>query len=250
MKKLINGVFSFKKNLGKTRVTNEDDCQVVVNSRGNVLLIVCDGMGGHLKGDFASSQTVKFICDEFKNKSGFLSASNARVWLTSKIKKINAKLFEQQDSDSSYRGMGTTLVCALIINNKLIIVNCGDSRCYLLENNLLNAVTEDDSYVNYLHNIGQISEKEMSTSKDRHIITNAIGLFPSASFEVKTLAYNGETIFLCSDGLYNEVSLSDMQNILKTNDAPEVKVSSLIQLANFNGGSDNISCCLWESIHD
>jgi protein phosphatase len=250
MKKLNNGVFSFKKNLGKTRVTNEDDCQVVVNSHGNVLLIVCDGMGGHLKGDFASSQTVSYLCDEFKKKSGFLNAGYARVWLTGRIKKINAKLFEQQDNDNSYRGMGTTLVCALIYNNKLIIVNCGDSRCYLLENNILNIVTEDDSYVNYLHKIGQISEKEMSTSKDRHIITNAIGLFPSASFEVKTLPYSGETIFLCSDGLYNEVSLNDMQNILKTNDAPEVKVSSLIQLANFNGGSDNISCCLWESVHD
>ena len=83
-----------------------------------------------------------------------------------------------------------------------------------------------------------------------HVLTNAVGLFPSLSIEIKVSEYNGETIFLCSDGLYNNVSEVDIENILRTDQSCEQKVTSLINVANLNGGSDNISIALWESLDD
>ena len=81
-------------------------------------------------------------------------------------------------------------------------------------------------------------------------MTNAIGLFPSISVDIKVLKYNGEKLLLCTDGLYNNVSEKDILNILIANNDVEDKAQSLINLANFNGGSDIISLCLWEPLND
>lgn len=249
-KKKFNGSFSFKKDIGKVRVTNEDETRVLINSTGNVLLMVADGMGGHNKGDYASKETIEIVSQTFKDKKGFLSLFDAVSRLKRIAKLANSRIYRIQDEDLMYKGMGTTLSLVLIYKNKLISLNCGDSRTYWVKNGELVQISEDQTYVNFLLKSGQITKEEALVHPERHVLTNAIGLFPSISIDIKVLKYNGETVLLCSDGLYNNVSEKDMLNILNTKLNTEEKVESLINLGNFNGGSDNMSIALWESLDD
>ena len=98
-KKKFNGSFSCKKDIGKVRVTNEDETKVLINSAGNVLLMVADGMGGHNKGDYASKETIEIISQTFKDKKGFLSLFDAVRWLKKIIKLANNRIYKIQDED-------------------------------------------------------------------------------------------------------------------------------------------------------
>ena len=247
-RKYIEATIGFKKDIGKIRISNDDECRIVLNSYKEVLMVLADGMGGQNKGDYASSTTVNFLCEEFLKKPKFITYIDAMIWITNKIKKINTLLYNTQDKDENYRGMGTTLVVALLVGNKIVVINIGDSRCYLVNNKKLVQITEDQTYVNYLYKSGIIEEKDMATNPNRHVLTNSLGCFPSVSFDKFIINYSGQSIFLCSDGLYNNVSIKDIEAILNTTDETHIKVDSLIELANYNGGSDNISCCLWEPI--
>lgn len=247
-RKYIEATIGFKKDIGKIRISNDDECRIVLNSYKEVLMVLADGMGGQNKGDYASSTTVNFLCEEFLKKPKFITYIDAMIWITNKIKKINTLLYNTQDKDENYRGMGTTLVVALLVGNKIVVINIGDSRCYLVNNKKLVQITEDQTYVNYLYKSGIIEEKDMATNPNRHVLTNSLGCFPSVSFDKFIINYTGQSIFLCSDGLYNNVSIKDIEAILNTTDETHIKVDSLIELANYNGGSDNISCCLWEPI--
>ena len=229
---------------------NEDSVKTMINSSGNVLLMVADGMGGHNKGEFASSEVVRIISEAFERKRGFINLYEASLWLKNIVRYSNSYIFRKQENDADYANMGTTLIICLIYKNRLLILNCGDSRCYLLKNDELKQISEDQTYVNYLVKCGEITPEEALTHPKRHVLTNAIGLYPSATFEFKIRKYNGETILLCSDGLYNEVSKINMKNILMTDANPIEKCKQLINLANFNGGEDNSSVAIWESIHD
>ncbi len=244
------GVFAYKKDIGRVRVSNDDDCKIATNSKGDVILIVADGMGGYKKGDYASSQVVTYLINEFKESKGFISVYQASFWVDRRLRKINLDLYNLANDDKNYSGMGTTLIMAIIIKNKILVINIGDSRCYFVNGKSLVQISEDQTYVNYLYKSGQIEKKDIMTNPNRHVLTNAIGLFPSVSFDRKILNYENQKIFLCSDGLYNNVSNFDIEAILNTNDNVETKVNGFIKLANFNGGSDNISCCLWEPIYD
>ena len=248
MKNNYRGNYCYRTDIGKVRRTNEDETKIVINSNGNALLIVADGMGGHNKGDYASFETVRIISEAFKDKKTFLTPQLAAKWLKNIAKIANSTIYNLQDQDVTYKGMGTTLSMVLILRNKLVALNCGDSRIYIKRNDKLEQLSEDQTYVNFLVKSGQISEEEALTHPERHVLTNAIGIFPSLSVDIKILNYTGESIILCSDGLYNNVREKDIFNVLNMNIPISDKVQSLISLANFNGGSDNITVALWETI--
>ena len=250
MKKRFNGNFSYKKDIGKVRISNEDECKVIVNGAGNVLMMVADGMGGHNKGDFASEKTISIIGEIFKEKKGFINTFFAAQWVQRIIKNANSRIYNIQDKNADYKNMGTTLALVLLLKNKMIVANCGDSRVYWVKNNELVQLTEDQTYVNFLLHSGQITEEEVATHPDRHILTNALGLFPSISIDLRVYNYSGETIFICSDGVYNNIKKRDILNVLNTKLSVEDKAQSLISLGNFNGGSDNMSLVIWEAVND
>ena len=251
MKKVnYKGHFCARSEVGKVRITNEDAVKVIVNGNGNVLLLVADGMGGHNKGDYASFETIRILSEAFKDRKRFLNSFDAIHWIKSIANIANTSIYNIQDNDINFKGMGTTLACALIYKDKLILLNCGDSRIYSYKDGTLKQLTEDQTYVNFLVKSGQITKEEALVHPQRHILTNAIGLFPSISVDLRRIKYEKEKLLLCTDGLYNNVSEKDILNILNTNNDVEDKADSLINLANFNGGSDNISLCLWEPIDD
>ena len=248
MKKYLTGRFSYKTDIGKVRLNNEDQAAALTNASGNVLLIVCDGMGGQNKGDLASSLAINTIVSSFKSRKGFSSTYLAKLWVSKAIREANKSVYEQSQSSESYHGMGTTVTLLLIIKDVAILGHVGDSRCYFLKNRHdLVQISEDQSYVAYLVRTGQITPEEALTHPKRHVLMNAVGIYPSASVEVRAFPYLGDAVLLCSDGLYNNVPLSDITAVLKGDDAVEQKVNELIAIGNKNGGSDNIAVVLWEA---
>ena len=247
MKKYLTGRFSFKTDIGKVRLSNEDQACALINASGNVLLIVCDGMGGQSKGDLASSLAINTVISSFKSRKGFMNRYFAKFWVGNVIREANKCVYEQSKSNLSYEGMGTTLTLLLIIKDTAILGHVGDSRCYFLRNREFEQMSEDQTYVGYLLRTKQITEEEALIHPKRHVLMNALGVYPSASIDIKSFPYMGETVLLCSDGLYNNVPKNDIASVLKSEDSVEQKVNELIAIGNKNGGSDNIAVVIWEA---
>ena len=248
MKKYLSGYFTYKTDIGRVRMTNEDRALALTNSKGYVLLLVCDGMGGQSKGDLAASLASNFIAEEFRNKtSGFFSRGLATHWLKSTIRKANTLVFNESCSKEEYQGMGTTLTAILVAYNYIVVAQIGDSRAYILKNNELKQITEDQTYVGYLLRTGQITADEAMVHPKRHVLLNALGIYPSVNIDINSYAYGRERIVVCSDGLYNNISFNDLENVIRNNDSVELKATQLVRIANANGGSDNIAIVLWEA---
>ncbi len=246
-KKYLYGRFAANTDIGKVRITNEDQALAKVNSRGNVLLLVCDGMGGSNKGDFASLLAKKHIQNAFLAKKRFYFSMEAAHWVRKTIREANKIVYENSIKSPHYKGMGTTITLVLILGTYMISAQVGDSRAYSLHNRILDQLTEDQTYVSYLYRTGKIKKEEMLIHPQRHVLMNALGYYPSLELDVKVHPYNNETILLCSDGLYNNVPERNISAILSGNDSPEEKITHLISMANANGGSDNIAVVVWEA---
>ncbi len=242
-----NGQFAYKTNIGKVRMINEDQAIALTNSNGDVLLVVCDGMGGHNKGDYASKYAIDFVSEAFRKKSHFSTMFLTRHWLSRTIRDANSGIYNEAYRNPSYKDMGTTLVLALIVRDKLLIANVGDSRAYEIKFNGLTQLTTDQTYVDYLYRTGKITKEEIENHPKRHVLMNALGIYPSINVDIIAMPYIGSSIFLCSDGLYNNLAEKEILSILQSDDRIAQKVDMLIRTANKNGGSDNMAISYWES---
>lgn len=245
--KYLSGNFAYKTDVGKVRFSNEDQAMVLTNSHGYVLMMVCDGMGGENNGDLASKFAIDVIAEEFKKVKKFYLKGAAYYWLSRTIRKANATVFNEASKNELYHGMGTTLTIVLLVKDSMFVGQVGDSRAYRFIDHKLELMTEDQTYVGYLFRTGQIKEEEIKTHPKRHVLMNALGIYPSLNLDLKVKSYQKETLLLCSDGLYNNVSEKDIESILAGSDTLEEKVNELIEIANANGGSDNIAVVLWEA---
>lgn len=246
-KDYLSGSFCFRTDIGKVRLNNEDRAVGKINEKGEVLLMVLDGMGGENKGDLASSLALETILKDFEEKGHFNSYFDVSSWMKKTIKKANRLIYQESLKDISNHGMGTTLTMIILRKNVRYIAQIGDSRAYQIKANKLELMTEDQSYVAYLYRTGQIKKEEMLTHPERHVLLNALGVYPSTSIDFSTNKYNGETLLLCSDGLYNNLPDSTIESILKSDDSVDQKCTQCISIANHNGGSDNIAVVIWEA---
>jgi protein phosphatase len=251
MRSIYHGTYAYKTDIGKVRTANEDQAMVLTNAYGEVFLIVCDGMGGANKGDLASQLAIDAVTASFRHKHKHVAGYLDQLWITRACKEANKVIYDQAEKNPDCKGMGTTLVCALISGNKIMTANIGDSRAYRVTLEAIDQLTEDQTYVHFLVKTGKITPVEALTHPDRHVLMNALGIYPSVSLTINEYPYAGETILLCSDGLYNQVEAKQIHSILLTDERADQKVQSLISIANNNGGSDNIGVSYWESIdHD
>ena len=246
-KTYIYGNFACKTDIGKVRMTNEDRAGAFTNAKGNILLIVCDGMGGQKKGEYAAQIALDVISESFLRKQKFLNSLSARNWLYGVVREANRKIYEEATKNIQYNNMGTTLSLVLIYKNTFFTVQVGDSRVYELRNHQLEQLTDDQTYVNYLYKTGKIKKEEMATHPKRHVLINALGMFPSVEFEFNSHPYLNSTLLVCSDGLYNNVSNQEILSVLRGKDATNQKANELIAIGNANGGSDNIAVAIWEA---
>lgn len=227
-------------NVGNYRKNNEDS--YYVNESKN-LYVLADGMGGHLAGERASKMATEIIGQDFAKDREIKSIDDAIEILSSSIKDANKKIFESSQENEDYRGMGTTLSSGLILGDVLIYSNIGDSRIYRI-NEEMEQITQDDSFVNYLIEIGEITEEEAKNHPKKNVLTKAMGTTSDIEVIVNTLDIKDKDVFLfCSDGLTNMVSDEEIFKIVKEN-SPEEARDMLLDLALKNGGMDNITFIL------
>ena len=241
------GKFCYRTDIGQVRLTNEDQALILANPQGDILMVVCDGMGGHNKGDLAAKMTLDIVAKAFRGKPGFINITTAKWWLYKTIKEANRQIYELAESDPANKEMGTTIVAALVKGNQVAIANIGDSRAYIVTNDGLKQLTEDQTYVDFLYRAGKITKEEEKNHPQKHVLLNALGITPSVSLDIDIYTYENTPIMLCSDGLYNNVSDKEIFTVLKTSDSVNQKCDTLIDIANSNGGTDNIAVALWEA---
>jgi len=242
----LRGNFAEKVDIGKVRHTNEDRSFAAVNANGDVILAVCDGMGGENKGDLAASLTIETIDELFQKTKKFNLMWSAKKFIKKCFKVANRAVYNESHTHEMYKDMGTCVSIAIITSQFLVTGNMGDTRVYKFHNGKLEQLTTDHNLAQRAYRMGQITKEEIPTYKDRHVLTNALCIHKAAASDLEEYDYHGESIFVCSDGLYNNVSETELLTILKGGDTTSQKVNEMVSLANANGGSDNITAVLWE----
>ena len=248
MSQYLSGNYFCLSDKGKVRKVNEDYVDAANNAWGNILLVVADGMGGENKGEYASSTLVKSIMDSFLSlEKEFKKPAAVKKWIYKTVKNANDKIYKKAQKEEEYRGMGTTLSMCLIIKDTMYTAQVGDSRIYMLKDNNLEQISVDQTYVNYLINTKKVEPSVANTHPERHKLTNAVGTKDILNVDIQEYQYNKERVLLCTDGLYNNVPLKDMNSIMRGNDSLDKKCMQLIAFGNANGGTDNMALIIWES---
>lgn len=235
---------------GKKREVNEDRAAVLKRQDGLLLAMVADGMGGHKAGDVASEMTISILSKLFSEEKleAFSTVENRKAWLTINVQRVNRLVYDHSLTNPECKGMGTTLIAALIDNEDCVICHIGDSRAYVI-NETVEQVTRDHSYVNVLVDSGEISEEEAEFHPKKNWIIKALGTEPDIDGEILhfTLAQSSY-LLICSDGLSNKVSKADLADIVLSTEPLSQKGKDLVDLANDLGGEDNITVVLLASM--
>jgi PPM family protein phosphatase len=227
---------------GKVRPHNEDSCGVFENRDGLTLAVVADGMGGHRAGDVASSMATSILKELWEQSSNIEKPDLAENWLRTHIEQLNSKLYKHSQENSECLGMGTTIDAVICSSTFATIAHIGDSRCYLSNTNGFNQITNDHTLVNELVKSGQISKEDAEHHPRKNVILRALGTEQTVEIDMKTIILEeGDLLLLCSDGLTNKVQESELNHVLHKNEELEKKAQLLVQMANDNGGEDNIT---------
>lgn len=231
---------SYKTDIGLKRVNNQDSI-LVCKDIG--LCIVADGMGGHNAGEVASSNAVEFIESYIREN---IEKEEKKNLIVNSLLKANKEIYLKSLNNEEYKNMGTTCSLILCENFNVYIGHVGDSRIYYINNDYINQITEDHTFVEKLVESGEITREAAKIHPKRNVITRAVGT--EYDLKVDFLSYAVEKkskILICSDGLTGKIDDSEIFEVVNANTI-EKSVNSLVKLANDRGGSDNISIVLVE----
>ena len=238
---------SYLTDSGRVRSHNEDSVTILKNENGEYLLIVADGMGGHRKGEVASSIVVSRLGKRFNETVTIGTKLDAVNWLNDNINEINKEIITYGEENEDSKGLGTTVVVALLTNSYLIFGNIGDSSGYVMKNNKIHKVTKDHTLVNLLVAAGNISIDEAKNHHQKNVLMKALGASEKAEMDIFDVDINCDAIFLCSDGLTNMLTDDQIEKVLNDEDLEiDEKVEKLIRKCNARGGTDNISVAYLE----
>jgi PPM family protein phosphatase len=241
---------------GKVREHNED----TIASDGDIgLLVLADGMGGYNAGEVASGIAVKTVLNLIREQveredltvlDRDTGLSRPSIILRDAIHRANKIIYQTARSQPQCEGMGTTIVAALFFDNKVSIAHVGDSRLYRLRSDRFEQVTMDHSLLQELVDRGFYSAEEAQRAANKNYVTRALGVEPNVEVELQEAAVQkGDVYVLCSDGLSDMVEDDDIHLTISTFSANlDTVAKQLIQLANDNGGRDNVSAVMAQVI--
>lgn len=227
--------------IGKERSVNQDAFFAGEISQDIAFAVVCDGMGGANAGEIASQTAVKtiseYIINSYRRK---ITIRDFLKILKNALISANLTIYEMAQKDEKLKGMGTTAVVAVVKGNEVAIAHVGDSRIYLV-NDELTQLTRDHSIVQTLIESGQITEEDAALHPRKNVITRALGVEADVAVDTgEVVLQDNETLLLCTDGLTNFVTAEDILKTFKENDISLVP-EKLVMLANEGGGGDNIT---------
>lgn len=235
--------------VGRRREMNQDYMYTSETAVGMLpnLYIVADGMGGHKAGEYASRFTVEKMVEVISKEK----AKEPVAALKGAMTVANHELFTEAGSDAGKAGMGTTVVAATVVGNRMYVANVGDSRLYIINHEAITQITRDHSLVEEMVRMGEMDKEDAKNHPDKNIITRAVGVIPEVTadfFEVEVKPE--DTILLCSDGLTNMIEDEEIKKIVLGQRDIVEKAEKLVKTANENGGRDNITVVLIEPFSD
>ena len=226
---------------GKIRTHNEDSVIITKNFSDDYLMAVADGMGGHSAGEVASSITISYLSKHFKETFMNMTKQQAIDWLRETVTEINSLIFRYEKDHPESKGMGTTLVIALVTSEYILIGNIGDSSGFVMKEDKLHKVTYDHTLVNLLVTAGELTEEEAVNHPKKNVLMKALGANDPIDIDIFDCDMEITDILLASDGLTNMVDFKGIEKVLLSDLEVEDKVVKLINKANNRGGTDNIS---------
>ena len=230
---------------GKVRPHNEDAVDLFRSDFGSLVAVVADGMGGHRSGEVASRHAVQVIRRELRTLSPDASTEEKKKQLSEAVLKANEEVHQLAAGNEDYRGMGTTVIAAVVNESEVVLAHIGDSRAYILHEGGLYQITEDHSLVNMLMKHGQITEEEARTHPHRNMIVKALGTNKEVEADLIVTPWEKKDILLiCSDGLTGMVEERNIGLVLTSNLSLSEQADQLIRMALDAGGTDNISLIL------
>ena len=237
---------------GMVRSHNEDS---IAADAASGFVILADGMGGYNAGEVASGIAAAMLGTSLKQvldgaEPGSIEPESGETLavkiLKEQIAGANASIYQAAKSQPQYAGMGTTLVVGLFYDNRLSVAHIGDSRLYRLRQDEFKQVTRDHSLLQEQIDSGMITEEMARFSQNRNLVTRALGIDPEVEPEIHTHEVEvGDIYLLCSDGLSDMVEDDEIRLTLSSLQANlQLASQQLVQMANDNGGRDNVSVIL------
>ena len=221
---------------------NNQDSYLINESLG--LFAVADGMGGHSGGEVASSLAVKAMEHVFKEKKAVKDISEL---LRVGVEKSNQIIFEQAAQQPELAGMGTTLTAIAFNQDHMLVAQVGDSRCYAFIQDQLYQITEDHSQIYELMKLGFVTEANIHHFQ-KNVITRSVGYEPTVAPDLYSVdVRKGVKFMVCSDGLTGMTTHEQIAQIM-FNFEPEKAVQHLVDLANLQGGEDNVTAVIVEVV--
>ncbi|MDP2315927.1 MAG: Stp1/IreP family PP2C-type Ser/Thr phosphatase [Pseudomonadota bacterium] len=236
--------------VGVKRTNNEDN--YLINDELN-LFVVCDGMGGHAGGEFASAiavNTVEEVLSDLETSPEIEAAREEgavevmRERLRYAIRLAGKRIFEKANAEPEYRGMGTTCLVLLVDGSNAFVAHVGDSRGYIVREGRIEQLTEDHSLVNERIRAGLLTPEQARHHKLKNIITRSLGYTEDVEIDIQVRALRrGDRFLLCSDGLSNLVEPAELGEAVRSM-TPQEAARHLVQLACARGGDDNITAVI------
>ncbi len=223
--------------VGRRRDHNEDELVTFETSDGALVLVVADGMGGHLAGEVAS----KIAVDVLQRELTAPSADPATALRTA-IERAHQEVWDEAERDAEKAGMGSTVVAAIVVGNTAYLANAGDSPAYLIRDGETEQLTHDHGLVAEQVDAGLITEDDAEHHPFRHILTRCLGAESKVDVEVypPRELQSGDVLLLCSDGLTEHVKKREIAALVDGPD-PNAIAQGLIDVTNQRGGHDNIT---------
>lgn len=238
--------FIAKTDIGSLRERNEDSYYFDEKNR---LFAIADGMSGQVHGDVASlvaTQCFEEWVKDTPNPASDLGPINRLNILEKIANEANKRVYSMGHESDQYKKMGTTLTAGFVTPSYLAYVHVGDSRLYVLQNDILTQITTDDSLVQKMVEKGDITPEEGRVHPKRNVITQAIGLEPEVclSSDVFPLA-QGDIVLACTDGLHDLITDdTETRNIISSAPTLEAASENLVSRALAYGGTDNVTVLL------
>lgn len=227
---------------GRVRSSNQDSYAAGEFRNGVAWAVVCDGMGGNVGGNVASSTAVRSISERITTAyRENMSSSSIRNLLVTAITNANFEIYDMAAANPDLTGMGTTVVAAIMDEDNIYVAHAGDSRAYVLTKSSIRQITRDHSLVQKMIENGEITEEEATRHPSKNLITRALGVDENLRVDFNEESVSEKTMLLiCTDGLTNYVTDEQIHETVLAGRNTDF-ASTLVDLANSNGGGDNIT---------
>jgi PPM family protein phosphatase len=237
---------------GMVRSHNEDS---IATDAENGLVVLADGMGGYNAGEVASGMATTVIVAEMRQILATTqpnqidprtNQSIAARLVREQVLRANSSIYQAAQNQPQYAGMGTTLVVSLFYDNRVLVAHLGDSRLYLLREGAFRQLTRDHSLLQEQIDSGLLSAEQAKNAQHKNLVTKALGIDPSVEPEIHEYQTRpGDLYLVCSDGLCDMVEDHEISMALQALGGNlKLAAQQLVQMANDNGGRDNVSVIL------